>query len=199
MKRLLLAALALVPLILSAQDKVNLAAVHRIKQEAFENSRVMEHLFYLVDVHGPRLTGSPGFQGAADFAVRRMKEWGLVNAKQEKWGPFGHGWSYSRFAAHLVEPQYEALIGVPMAWSPGTGGVVTGEPVLTPLKTPRILKHREAEVDAFIEKHRGKLGEKIVMIAPLEDVKVSDKPLHRRFSNAELGRRAAAPVPVPPD
>ena len=198
MKRLLLAALALVPLILSAQDKVDLAAVHRIKQEAFENSRVMEHLFYLVDVHGPRLTGSPGFQGAADFAVRRMKEWGLVNAKQEKWGPFGQGWSYSRFSAHLVEPQYEALIGVPMAWSPGTEGVVAGEPVLAPLKTPRTLKRREAEIDAFIEKHRGQLGEKIVMIAPLEDVKVSDKPLHRRFSNEELGRRVEAPVPVPP-
>ena len=95
MKRLLLTTITLVPLVLSGQDKVDLASVHRIKQEAFENSQVMEHLFYLVDVHGPRLTGSPGFQGAADFAVERMTEWGLANVKQEKWGPFGQGWSYS--------------------------------------------------------------------------------------------------------
>ena len=198
MKRLLLTTITLVPLVLSGQDKVDLASVHRIKQEAFENSQVMEHLFYLVDVHGPRLTGSPGFQGAADFAVERMTEWGLANVKQEKWGPFGQGWSYSRFSAHLIVPQYEALIGVPMAWSPGTDGVIAGRPVLAPLKTPGILKRRETEVDRFIEKHRGKLGGKIVMITALKDVKVSAKPLHHRFSGEELSRRSKAPVPVPP-
>ena len=125
----------LVPLILSGQDKADLATVHRIKQEAFENSQVAEHLFYLVDMHGPRLTGSPCFQGAANFAVQRLKDWGLVNVKQEKWGPFGQGWSYGRFSAHLVQPQYEALIGVPMAWSPGTEGVVVDRSILVPLKT----------------------------------------------------------------
>ena len=198
MKRLLLTTITLVPLVLSGQDKVDLASVHRIKQEAFENSQVMEHLFYLVDVHGPRLTGSPGFQGAADFAVERMTEWGLGNVKQEKWGPFGQGWSYSRFSAHLIVPQYEALIGVPMVWSPGTDGLVAGQPILAPLKPQRILKRREAEIDRFIDQYRGRLGGKIVMIAPLKDVKVGAKALHRRLSDEELGRRARAPEPVPP-
>ena len=98
----------------------------------------------------------------------------------------------------MLEPQYEALIGVPMAWSPGTEGVIADRPVLAPLKTPGILKRQEAEVDAFIEKHRGKLGGKIVMITALKDVKVSAKPLHHRFSGEELSRRSKAPVPVPP-
>ena len=198
MNRLPLITFALLPSLLQAAEKVDLATVHRIKQEAFENSQVMDHLFYLVDVHGPRLTGSPGFHGAADFAVERMEEWGLENVKQEKWGPFGQGWSYSRFSAHLIEPQYEALIGVPMAWSPGTKGVVAGKPVLAPLKSPATLKHREAEIDAFIEKYRGNLGGQIVMTAPIKDVKVSAEALHRRFSEQELSRRAQAAEPVPP-
>ena len=44
-----------------AQETVNLDVVHRIRKEALQNSRVMNHLFYLTDVNGPRLTNSPGY------------------------------------------------------------------------------------------------------------------------------------------
>jgi len=43
-----------------AQENVNLDVVHRIRAEALQNSKVMDHLFYLTDVNGPRLTNSPG-------------------------------------------------------------------------------------------------------------------------------------------
>ena len=46
-------------LVLVAQESVDLSVVQRIKTEALENSWVMNHVFYLADVHGPRLTGSP--------------------------------------------------------------------------------------------------------------------------------------------
>jgi hypothetical protein len=46
----------------AAQEKVDLTAVNRIKTEALQNSKVMDHVFYLSDVYGPRLTGSPGFR-----------------------------------------------------------------------------------------------------------------------------------------
>ena len=48
----------------SGEDKVDLEVVHRIKAEAFSNSKVMDHLFYLTDANGPRLTGSPGWESA---------------------------------------------------------------------------------------------------------------------------------------
>ncbi|MGH9785666.1 MAG: M28 family peptidase, partial [Terriglobia bacterium] len=48
-------------------DGPDLAVVHRIRQEALTKSQVMQHLFYLTDVHGPRLTNSPGFNAAADW------------------------------------------------------------------------------------------------------------------------------------
>src|SRR5436189_2413851 len=84
-----------------AEEKVDLAAVNRIKTEAFQRSKVMDHAFYLTDVYGPRLTGSPALRSAGEWAVKRFNEWGLAGANLEKWGPFGRGWSQVKFAAHL--------------------------------------------------------------------------------------------------
>src|ERR1700680_1845343 len=113
-----------VPLLVLAEENVDLTVINRIKSEAFENSKVMDHLFYLTDVHGPRLTGSPHLPTPADLAVKRLTEYGLV-AKEEKWGPFGRGWASKHFEAHMIEPQYQPLIGIPLAWTAGTGGTVT--------------------------------------------------------------------------
>ena len=55
-----IAALAAARLWAAEPEKVDLGMLHRIKTEAFgANSRVMDTLFYLTDVYGPRLTGSP--------------------------------------------------------------------------------------------------------------------------------------------
>ena len=45
---------------------------------------------------------------AADWAVKRLGDWGLANANTEKW-KFGKGWSLSHFQAHLLEPQRQPL------------------------------------------------------------------------------------------
>ena len=108
-----------------AQEIVNLDVVHRIRQEALQNSRVMDHLFYLTDANGPRLTNSPGYFKAANWVVGEMKGWG-IDARLESWGPFGRGWEFTHFSAHLIEPAPASLIGVPLAWTPGTNGAVTG-------------------------------------------------------------------------
>jgi len=39
-----------VAVILSAQEKVDLAVIQRIKAEAFQSSKVMDHLFWITDV-----------------------------------------------------------------------------------------------------------------------------------------------------
>src|SRR5207244_8794895 len=115
-----LSLLLLAAALAAAQEKVDLAAVYRIKNEAFQHSKVMDHAFYLTDVYGPRLTGSPGYKAAAEWAVREMQKWGLSNARLEKWGPFGRGWANMKFSAALKEPTYTPLIGSPRPWSPGT-------------------------------------------------------------------------------
>src|SRR5262249_49078230 len=87
---------------LGAEERIDLDVIHKIRQEALQNSKVMDHMFYLTDVYGPRLTNSPGYNDAANWVVKQLGEWG-VKAHLEKWGPFGQGWTYTKFSAALIE------------------------------------------------------------------------------------------------
>ena len=194
----LILALAAVAAPWAAAEDVDLEVVHRIRREAFQKSQVMDHLFQLVDVHGPRITGSPGFQGAAEWSAGRLGAWGLQNVKLEKWGPFGVGWSREYMSAHLVEPGYEMLIAVPLGWSPSTDGKLRGTPALAPLERHATFRRDEAAIDAYIAKHKGKLAGKMVLIAPIKDVKPQEQPAMRRYTEAELAERANAPEPTVP-
>jgi carboxypeptidase Q len=104
-------------------EKVDLGVLHRIKMEAFgQNSRVMDTVFYLTDVYGPRLTGSPNIKDAGNWTVKKMQEWGLAGAKMEAWGPFGRGWKATRFSAMMKEPEFQPIIGFQQPWSPALRG-----------------------------------------------------------------------------
>jgi hypothetical protein len=74
-------------------EKPDLAVIHRIKDEAFRRGQVMDHLFWLTDANGPRLTGSPGFKSAADWAVKTLAGWGASQSRLESWGKFGRSWA----------------------------------------------------------------------------------------------------------
>ncbi len=100
-------------------EKVDLAMIAKIRDEGLKRSQVMDHISWLSDVYGPRLTGGPGIRQAADWTLKKFAEWGLANGHLETF-PFGKGWSLVRFSAHLVEPQVEPLIGFPGSWSSGT-------------------------------------------------------------------------------
>jgi carboxypeptidase Q len=183
--RCLLSVTALaVPLLLLADEKLDLGIVYRIKSEAFQNSKVMDHMFYLTDVHGPRLTGSPGYKEAADWVVTRLKEYGLSNVAEEKWGPFGRGWRNKRFEAHLLEPQYAPIIGFPTAWTESTAGPVIGEPMMAPMTK-----------EADFEKYKGKIRGKILMMQAMKPLEMEMKAPGRRYTDAELAEEALAETP----
>ena len=63
-----------------AEEPVDLSIVHRIKAEAFQHSKVMDHLFQITDRHGPRLTASPNYDQAASWAVQQLREYGIESA-----------------------------------------------------------------------------------------------------------------------
>jgi hypothetical protein len=172
------AAMLTFSLVLSAQESVDLTVLNRIKAEAFQNSQVMDHLFYLADVYGPRLTNSPGHVAAGDFAVKRLREYGLENVKKEKWGPFGQSWRLTHFSGHMIEPQYQALIGLPLAWTPGTNGLVTGEPVMVSLKK-----------DADFEQYKGKLKGKVVLTMEPKQIAMITEPQAHRLTDEEIAAR----------
>ncbi len=170
---------------LAGEEKVDLSIVNRIKHEAFgPNSKVMETAFYLTDVHGPRLTGSPQIKSAAEWTVKTLNSWGMANTRMETWGPFGRGWNCTRFTAMLKEPEFSPLIGFARPWSPGTEGAVSGQAVLAVLNTPEDL-----------EKFKGKLKGKIVLTSAPHDSTLEDMPLDHRLTDEELAAEAAAPNP----
>ena len=167
---------------LYAEDPVDLAVIHRIKAEAFENSKVMDHEFYLADVYGPRLTNSPGFKAAGDWVVKRLQEYGLTNVHEEAWGPFGRSWTYTHYSGHMIAPQYSPLIGFPLAWTPGTNGVMEAEAFYAPIAT-----------DADLEKFKGKLKGKIVLTMTPKAIAMITEPMARRLTDAEIAARLQAP------
>ncbi|MDQ3069506.1 MAG: M20/M25/M40 family metallo-hydrolase [Acidobacteriota bacterium] len=185
--RLALSALVLaVTAGLSAQvpEPVDLAAIQKIRAEGLERSQVMDHLWALTDLYGPRLTGSPGFEQAGDWAVARLREWGVQNARKERFA-FGRGWSLVRFSAQMTAPQVMPIIGMPKAWTPGTGGAVTADVVRVTLVT---------EEDAV--KLRGTLRGKIVLTQPVRQVRMLDDRVVLRMNEKDI--EEALSVPPPP-
>ncbi len=136
-------------------DNVDLDALAQIKAEAFQHSQVMENLFWISEVYGPRVTNSRNHRLAAEWAMKQMQEWGLKNVHLEKW-PFGYGWQIKHFYAAMESPVYAAFSGFPLAWTPGTNGPITVEPVWAPI-------HSKAD----FAKYHGKLnGKALLMFDP---------------------------------
>jgi carboxypeptidase Q len=186
---------------LAAQEAVDLAAIYQIKSEAFDRSQVMDHLYYLTDVHGPRLTNSPQYNAAAKWAVDRLKSYGVDNAHLEPWGRFGRGWSYSHLSVQLKEPIAMSLIGVPMAWCGGTRDAVSGEAILAPAfveeEASYDLKKLNEQIAQFKQKYAGKLKGKIVLTHKARALKLPTTPSARRDDEAKLVEIATAPEPRP--
>ncbi len=188
-----------------ADDQPNLEVVHRIKAEAAANSQVMEHLFRLTDVNGPRLTGSPGFTAAAHWALGQMKAYGLENARLEPWSGFGRGWQFSRFELAMNEPVSAPLHGVPMAWCEGTKGLVKGEVIAAPFfhqdDDPRWLGLEEVagRITEYRERWHGKLSGKIVLLGRMRVFEPATNAPTRRYDDQGLASIAEAlelgPVP----
>ncbi len=166
-------------------DKVDLGALTQIKNEAFQHSQVMENLFFISEVYGPRVNNSRNHRAAAEWAMKQMKAWGLQNVHLEKWGPFGDGWQIKKFYGALESPAYAALIGFPLAWTPGTKGSITAEAVLAPL-------HSEAD----FAKYKGKLKGKIVLIFDPRELLLHTEPEAHRLTDEEIAARTKTPDPA---
>jgi hypothetical protein len=112
------------------KDKPDEAAVAFLREQGLDHSEVMEHLSWMCDVYGPRLTGSPNLKRAQEWAVNRFGELGLSNAHLEEWGPFGRGWELRHFHMDVVGENPWPVLAWPKAWCSSTNGVVEGDAVL---------------------------------------------------------------------
>jgi hypothetical protein len=180
---LILASLAVGPLAAQGAENVDADAIALIRDEGLNRSEVMETLFWLTDRHGPRLTGSPAFEAAGDWAIRQLDDWGVANAHKERF-PFGKGWSLVRFHATMTEPQVMPIIAMPKAWTPGTDGIQSAEVVRVDISTQEDL-----------EQYRGKLRGKIVLTQPAREVRMLEGRLVLRMTEEELAEARTAPAP----
>lgn len=187
MKKLTITAFALgICLSVSAQEKVDQAAVQKIRKEGLENSKVMDIAFQITDVAGPRLSNSPGLKRAQDWAVKQFTDWGLKNVHLESWGTFGKGWQIDKYYAATTLPYYHAIIGSPKAWTPGTKGAIKSEVILI-----------KADTVTDLHALKGKLAGKIVMFdqVTLQPLQNTYKPDAVRYTDEELKKMAdAAPA-----
>jgi hypothetical protein len=164
-------------------EKLDYQMLGRIRDEGLNRSQVMDHVSWLSDVYGPRLTGSPGIQQASEWTMKKFREWGLANVHQERWA-FGKGWSLVRFTAHMIEPQIQPLTGFPQEWSSGTKGPVTADVV-------RVQIANEADLDRY----RGKLAGKIVLPQSARRVRMLEGPVILRMTDKDIAEAETTPVP----
>lgn len=211
-----------VPLLVAQQqtERIDLNMIHRIKTaelgggtpQAGGGGRgggrggpalppIMETLYNLTDRYGPRLTNSPQFRAAGEWAVGQLKEWGMSNVQLEKFStqsppeppassdnPDGGGrggaptraaipsWEMVGYSGAMVEPSYMPIIGYPQAWSGGTNGPVTGEVVMVPA----------IQTMADMDKLHGTLTGKMVLTVPQIDLPLPTTPMAHRYTDDEL-------------
>lgn len=113
---------------LNAQERVDPQVIEKIREEGLQRSQVLDMYTHLTDAIGPRLTGTPAFKAAADWAVDRLSGWGLQDVHQEPW-EFGRGWTLEGFTLEMTAPRYFPLTGYPEAWTPSTNGEILGKPI----------------------------------------------------------------------
>ncbi len=164
-------------------EKLDYATIAQIRDEGLNRSQVMDHLWRLSEVYGPRLTGGPQILQASDWALKKFAEWGLANGHRETF-PFGRGWSLVRFSAHMIEPQVQPLIGFPGSWSPGTNGTITAG-------VARVQITSEAD----FARYKGRLAGTIVLTQPPREVRLLEGPIISRMGERELDEALTTPVP----
>ena len=184
---LLLALAFSLPAFVYAQtEKIDLSVMQQIRKEGLEHSQVMDHAFNLTDKSGNRLTSSPGFMRAANFAKETLAGWGLQNVALDPWGEFGKSWELEKSYVAITAPYYKPLSAYPKAWTAGTKG----------------LKHATVLVIAAkdttgLEAYRGQLKDKILVLDVLTSYKPSFKADAIRYDDAELATMANAKPQAP--
>ena len=170
-------------MVVAQSEKLDYQMLGSIRDEGLNRSQVMDHVSWLSDVYGPRLTGSPGIQQASEWTMKKFREWGLANVHQERWA-FGKGWSLVRFTAHMIEPQIQPLTGFPQEWSSGTKGPVTADVVRVQIAS-----------EADLTRYHGKLAGKIVLPQSARRVRMLEGPVILRMTDKDIVEAETTPVP----
>lgn len=165
------------------------AMVARIREEGLQRSRVMDTASYIADVLGARLTLSDDMARAQAWATAEMERTGLVNIAVEPFMAYGTRWDNEYVSIHMIEPDYQPMVGYPLSHTPGTGGKKVARAVLAAdIRTRRDL-----------EKYRGRLKDAAVLATPPATIDLARIAAGTpRRTDEELDAIARSILPPPP-
>lgn len=175
----------------TATERIDTEVNAKIRQEGMQNSQIMRTLHFFTDVYGPRLTGSPNHENAAQWAVRQMQSWGLENAHLEPWD-FGHpGWLNERFSAFLNAPIKDTLTGEVLAWTPSSTVIAQAVQLILPERPS------QEELTAYFNSMKDKVKGKIVLVGKPVFVPVTINPSPKRLDDKQLKEQFSNPNAQP--
>ncbi len=126
-------------------------ADQKIADEVKQHSELMKNLEYLTTMIGPRLTGSPQMQQAAQWALERFQQYGVAAHLETTKIP--HAWYRGVDTAEIVSPVSRRIPLRSAGWSMATPGEITAPVVAI------------ASIDD-LEAHKGTLKGAIVIRPP---------------------------------
>ncbi|MGA3178670.1 MAG: M20/M25/M40 family metallo-hydrolase, partial [Candidatus Acidiferrum sp.] len=123
-----------------------------VEQVKTDKEQLKSDLTYLTSQIGPRLTGSPQLDRANHWTEEQFRGLGLANVHLEPWS-IANSWTRGPTSGRVTSPTLHELTMATFGWSPSTNGTVKGELVVI-----------DAERPEDLEKYKGKLGGKIVLL-----------------------------------
>ncbi|MBE3126616.1 MAG: M20/M25/M40 family metallo-hydrolase [Acidobacteria bacterium] len=189
--RALAAVILLVAISAFASDQtptVDWDTVAKIREEGLQRSEVMDIVGYMTDVLGARLTLSEDMKRAQAWAKDKMEKLGLTNVVVEPFMDYGAAWDNEYFSLHMLEPDYQPMVGFPLAHTAGTKGKVVCPAVIA----------SDIQTKKDLDRYRGKLKGAAVLITPpfTLDMAALTQGVARRTPE-EMKQMEEAVVPTP--
>ena len=148
----------------------------KIKAEGLGHSQVEELSQYMTDYLGSRLTASVQKRRADALMIEKLKELGFSNPRSAFATEFTRGgWDVVKTYAAMTAPYYCAFSVNPRAWSGSTAGLVKGECIVFDVQSKEDL-----------EKYRGKVAGKILLIPSTATTAIRFDPLATRYTDEQL-------------
>ena len=156
---------------------------YKVKNEGFAKSQLEEIAQFMTDDLGPRLAASQLKLRAEKMVVEKLAELGLSNPRVEFASDFTKGgWDNQMNYVAMTAPYYCSFAANPKAWSGSTNGLVSSECVLFDVQTK-----------ADLEKYRGKLAGKIIIMPATQTYEMKFTPLATRITDEQLEEIARDP------
>ncbi len=163
-----------------AQTRLSDEMAYKVKAEGFSNSQVEALAQFMTDDLGPRLAASQLKLRSEKMVAEKLEEMGFKNVRIEFAYDFTKGgWDNQMNYVAMTAPYYTSFAANPKAWSGSTNGLVKGECVIL-----------EASTKEDLEKYKGKLTGKIVLMPATTEYQISFEPLANRYTEEQLAELA---------